>query len=233
MTPVSPFKAAACHVAPIYFDLDATVDKTCALIAEAARNGARIVAFPEAHLCAFPVWSGVRAPVENHEFFVRMAKSAVTIDHPAIQRIRRTARDHAIVVSIGINEASKVSVGCIWDTNLLIGADGALLNRHRKLVPTYWEKLTWTNGDGSGLRVVDTPVGQVDALELQERATGLGIGVAPGALFSSHGEYRRFIRLNCGMPDSARTKDGLLTLGRLIGELASTPRPPPSAPPGD
>lgn len=169
----STFKAAACHVSPIYFDLDATVDKTCALIAQAAANGARIVAFPEAHLCAFPVWSGVRAPVENHEFFVRMAKSAVTLDHPAIDTIRATARKHEIVVSLGINEASKVSVGCIWDTNLLIDADGRILNRHRKLVPTYWEKLTWANGDGSGLRVCDTRVGKVGALVCGENTNPL------------------------------------------------------------
>ncbi|OLV15348.1 Nitrilase [Deinococcus marmoris] len=91
MTHSSTFNAAACHVSPIYFDLDATIDKTCDLIAEAARNGAKIVAFPEAHICAFPVWSGVRAPVENHDFFVRMVKSAVTIDHPAIDRVRRAA----------------------------------------------------------------------------------------------------------------------------------------------
>ncbi|WP_059415313.1 carbon-nitrogen hydrolase family protein [Cupriavidus basilensis] len=173
MSSATRFRAAACHVCPIYFDLDATVDKTCALIAEAAGHGARIVAFPEAHLCAFPVWSGVRAPVENHEFFVRMARSAVTIDHPAIDRIRRAARAHGIVVSLGINEASKASVGCIWDTNLLIGADGSLLNRHRKLVPTYWEKLTWANGDGSGLRVVDTPVGKVGALVCGENTNPL------------------------------------------------------------
>nr|WP_217694953.1 nitrilase-related carbon-nitrogen hydrolase [Deinococcus marmoris] len=77
------------------------------------------------------------------------------------------------MVSIGINEASKVSVGCIWDTNLLIGADGRILNRHRKLVPTYWEKLTWSNGDGSGLRVVDTPVGKVGALVCGENTNPL------------------------------------------------------------
>lgn len=173
MLTIAPFKVAACHVSPIYFELEATVDKTCSLIAEAAANGARLVAFPEAHLCAFPVWSGVRAPVENHDFFLRMMQSAPTIDHPAIGRIRRAARDHGIIVSIGINEASTASVGCLWDTNLLIGSDGALLNRHRKLVPTYWEKLTWANGDGSGLRVVDTPIGRIGALVCGENSNPL------------------------------------------------------------
>jgi len=171
--PLTRFKAAACHVSPIYFDLDATIDKTCALIAEAAGHGARIVAFPEAHVCAFPVWSGVRAPVENHDFFLRMAQSAVPIDHPAIDRVRRAARAHGTVVSIGINEVSPASPGSIWDTNLLIGADGAILNRHRKLMPTYWEKLTWAPGDGSGLRVVDTPVGRVGALVCGENTNPL------------------------------------------------------------
>lgn len=167
------FKAAACHVSPIYFDVGATVAKACDLIAEAARNGARLVAFPEAYICAFPVWSGLRSPVENHEFFTKMAMSSIEAAGPEMGRIRDCAREHEIVVSMGINESTKLSVGCIWDTNIVIGADGAVLNRHRKLVPTFWEKLTWANGDGSGLRVVETPVGRLGALICGENTNPL------------------------------------------------------------
>lgn len=167
------FRAAACHVSPIYFDLPATMDKACSLIAEAARNGAALVAFPEAYLCAFPVWSGLRSPVENHEFFSAMARSAVEIPGPQIARLRAAAREHQIVVSMGLNEGTAQSVGCIWDTNILIDADGRLLNRHRKLVPTFWEKLTWANGDASGLKVVETAVGRVGALICGENTNPL------------------------------------------------------------
>lgn len=167
------FKAAACHSAPIYFDVEATVSKACSLIAEAARNGAALIAFPEAYICAFPVWSGLRSPVENHEFFTLMAKSSIEVPGPEMDRIRAAAQQHGIVVSMGFNEGTRQSVGCIWDSNVVIEADGTILNRHRKLVPTFWEKLTWANGDGSGLRVVDSSVGRIGALVCGENTNPL------------------------------------------------------------
>lgn len=173
MDPLPRFKAAACHVSPIYFDVSATVDKACALIAEAADNGARLVAFPEAYICSFPVWSGVRAPVENHEFFTRFARSAIAADGPEIGRIREAARRRDIIVSMGFNESTPASLGCIYDSNILIDADGSVLNRHRKLVPTFWEKLSWANGDASGLRVVETRLGKIGALICGENTNPL------------------------------------------------------------
>ena len=167
------FKAAACHVAPVYFDTPATIDKACAWIAEAAANGASLVAFPESFVSAFPVWCGVWAPVDTHEFFVKLASSTVLVNGPEIDRLRAEAKKRGVFVSIGINEGTPNSFGCIYDTNLLIGDDGSILNRHRKLVPTYWEKLVWANGDGSGLRVVDTRIGRIGALVCGENTNAL------------------------------------------------------------
>jgi nitrilase len=76
-------------------------------------------------------------------------------------------------VSVGVSERSPVSVGCLWNTNLLIGADGTLLNHHRKLVPTFYEKLIWANGDGDGLRVCDTQVGKLGMLICGENTNPL------------------------------------------------------------
>jgi nitrilase len=167
------YKAAACHASPIYFDVEATVEKACSLIAEAARNGASLIAFPEAFLCAFPVWSGVRAPVENHEFFVQMARSSLRIDGPELLHIRKVAKQLGVTVSMGLNESTSASLGCIYDTNVLIGSNGDILVHHRKLVPTFWEKLTWANGDGRGLVVVDTEVGRLGALICGENTNPL------------------------------------------------------------
>lgn len=167
------FRAAACHVAPIYFDAEACVDKACAWIREAADKGADLIAFPEAYLSSFPVWSGVWAPVETHEFFSKLVASAVHIDGPEIRQLRDVAKRHGVFVSVGINESTETSYGCIWDTNVIIGDDGSVLNVHRKLVPTYWEKLTWTPGDGSGLRVVDTRIGRIGALVCGENTNAL------------------------------------------------------------
>ncbi len=173
MDPLPSFKAAACHVSPIYFDVEATVEKACALIAEAAANGARLVAFPEAYICAFPVWSAVRAPVENHDFFVKLTRSSVAANGPEIARLREAAHRHDVIVSMGFNESTPASLGCIYDSNILIDADGRVLNRHRKLVPTYWEKLTWANGDASGLRVTETRLGRIGALICGENTNPL------------------------------------------------------------
>ena len=167
------FKAAACHVSPVYFDVEATVTRACDLISEAARNGASLVAFPEAFICAFPVWSGIRAPVENHDFFSRMAGSAIRVPGPEISRLCAHARRLGVVLSMGLNEGTPLSVGCIWDTNLLIGSNGQILCHHRKLVPTFWEKLTWANGDGAGLKVVETEVGRLGALICGENTNPL------------------------------------------------------------
>ena len=137
------FKAALAHVAPVFLDRDATVDKCRALIAQAARNGARLVVFPEAYIPAFPAWAALDAPINNHEFFTRLAANSVRVPGPEVSSIAEAARRAGIFVSVGVNEGTDVSVGCIWNSNLLIGEDGAVLNHHRKIVPTFFEKLVW------------------------------------------------------------------------------------------
>lgn len=167
------FKVAAMHVSPVFMDTSKTIDKVCALIREAASNGARVVAFPETFVPAFPIWSALRAPIHNHEFFRRLAAQAVRVPGPEVAQVAAAAKRHGVLVSLGINERSESSDGCIWNSNVLIGEDGRVLNHHRKLVPTFWEKLVWANGDGAGLRVSDTPVGRVGMLICGENTNPL------------------------------------------------------------
>ena len=170
---MTPFKAAAAHVAPVFLDAPKTVAKACSLIEEAARNGAALIAFPETYIPAFPLWSAVVAPIHNHEWFKRLAASSIRCPGPELERIAGAARRHGMVVSLGFNEGTADSVGCLWNSNVLIGEDGAILNHHRKLVPTFWEKLTWANGDGSGLRVVETRLGRIGMLICGENTNPL------------------------------------------------------------
>ena len=167
------FKAAAAHVAPVFLDREKTVAKTCDLIREAARNGARLIAFPETYIPAFPVWSALWAPIKNHEFFVRLAEQALVLPGTELTRLCEAARGNGIIVSIGINERSDASVGCLWNANLLIGEDGRVLNHHRKIVPTFYEKLVWANGDGAGLKVCDTHIGRIGMLICGENTNPL------------------------------------------------------------
>ncbi|MDC7787555.1 carbon-nitrogen hydrolase family protein [Rhodoplanes sp. TEM] len=167
------FKAAACHAASVYLDSAASADKAAALIAEAAGHGASLVAFPESFLPGFPVWAALRAPILGHDLFRRLAGEAVRLDGPEIARVRSAARRHGVHVSIGITEGTDASVGCLWNANLLIGPDGAVLNLHRKLVPTYYEKLVWANGDARGLRVTPTAIGRLGMLICGENTNPL------------------------------------------------------------
>ncbi len=167
------YKVAAAHVAPVFLDVEATVDKACSLIGEAARNGARLIAFPETYIPAFPLWSALRAPIHNHDLFKRLAAASLRVPGPELAKICAAARTQGIFVSMGINEGTDASVGCIWNANVLIGEDGSVLNHHRKLVPTFYEKLTWANGDGSGLRVAETPLGRIGMLICGENTNPL------------------------------------------------------------
>lgn len=167
------FKAAACHVAPAFLDSARTIDKAVALIDEAANNGASLVAFPESFVPGFPIWAALRAPIVNHDFFRAMAREALRVDDPEIGRIRAVAQQHGVHVSLGFTEGTEASVGCLWNSNVLIGPDGAILNLHRKLVPTFYEKLIWANGDARGLRVIPTDIGRIGMLICGENTNPL------------------------------------------------------------
>ena len=168
-----PARTAIAHVSPVFLDTAATIDKACAIIAEVARAGAQLVVFPETYVPAFPLWSALQAPIYSHRYFVRLAQAAVRVPGPEAARLSAAARRHEIMVSIGVNEGTAASVGCLWNSNLLFGSDGSLLNHHRKLVPTFYEKLTWAPGDGAGLRVLDTALGRVGMLICGENTNPL------------------------------------------------------------
>ena len=167
------FKACAAHVAPVYLNTEKTIEKACSLIAEAARAGAQIIAFPESFVPGFPVWAALQAPIHGHNLFKQLAARSIDVPGPEVTRLCMEARRNGILVSIGISEATDTSVGCLWNSNLLIGSDGSILNHHRKLVPTFFEKLIWANGDGVGLRVSKTEIGNVGMLICGENTNPL------------------------------------------------------------
>lgn len=150
MSSLPRVRVAAVHAAPVLLDKTATTEKAVDLIEEAARHGAHVIAFPETYIPAFPVWAALWAPIHNHDLFETMVENSVAVPGPEVARIAAAARRLGVCVSLGISERSTVSAGCIWNSNLLIGEDGTLLNHHRKLVPTFYEKLVWASGDGQG-----------------------------------------------------------------------------------
>ncbi len=167
------FRAAAVQSSPVFLDAGATVEKAVALIREAASHGAKLVAFPEAYVPGYPYWNWITDPVTGSAWFEKLARASVLVPGPEIDVLRRAARETKTYVVIGVNERSPVSLGAIYNTLVFIGPDGALLGRHRKLVPTWAEKLTWTGGDGASLKVYDTGIGPLGGLACGENTNTL------------------------------------------------------------
>lgn len=156
--------AAVAHVSSVMFDKEACASKACRMIAEAAAQGARLLVFPESFIPGFPLWCALQRPIDGQTFFRRFAENSPNLKDPTIRAIAAAAARHRVAVSLGLSEASRQSQGCLWNSNILISEHGELLNHHRKLVPTFYEKLVWASGDGAGLRVVETSVGRIGSL---------------------------------------------------------------------
>ena len=164
----TPFKIAAAQATPIYMDRGATIDKACALIAEAGRNGARLIAFPESYVPGYPdwVWS-VPAGEQQQlaELYAELLANAVSIPGPDTARLCAAALAANMYVVIGMSERNvEASGGSMYNTLLYIDAHGNIMGKHRKLVPTGGERLVWAQGDGSTLDAYDTDLGKLGGL---------------------------------------------------------------------
>jgi nitrilase len=169
----STLRVAACHASPIFLNARKTTDKAISFIKQAASNKANLVVFPETYVSAFPIWSSLRPPTENHSLFQRMVQESIYADGDEMEALREAARSNDILVSIGFSEKSRHSNACLYNSNIIIGTEGEVLVHHRKLCPTFFEKLTWSSGDGYGLRVADTRFGRIGALICGENTNAL------------------------------------------------------------
>src|SRR6266850_910802 len=164
-------RVAAVQAAPVFLDLGGSVEKAVRLVGEAAARGARLAAFGETWLPGYPAWLDLcpGAAVWDHppakKAYARLLENSVAIPGPETERLAEAARAHGTVVVIGVHERVPAGPGhgTLYNTQIVFGADGAILSRHRKLVPTHAERLVWGQGDGGGLAAVPTAVGQLIA----------------------------------------------------------------------
>jgi nitrilase len=160
---------------------DGTVAKVLAAISEASGNGAKLVVFPETFVPWYPYFSFVHPPVATGPEHIRLYDNAVAVPGPVTEAVAAMAKRHAIVVVLGVNERDH---GTLYNTQLVFDADGRLVLKRRKITPTFHERMIWGQGDGSGLKVVDTAVGRVGALACWEHYNPL----ARYALMAQHEE---------------------------------------------
>ncbi len=163
---IRPYRAAAVQWVPEVLAPGAGAEKAVAAIEEAAREKIELLVFPEAWLVGYPYWSGtVPQDPEFQQYRQLLFERALDIAGPEMQVIQAAAAARGVVVAMGLNERRGASIYC---TQAFIGADGALLGAHRKLIPTISERLVWGMGDGSDLEVHDTPLGRLGGLNCFE-----------------------------------------------------------------
>ena len=148
---------------------DRTLKRGVELIEEAAGGGARLIAFPEAWVPGYPEWLWRLRPGDDYELtaeiHARLLDNSVDLGVGHLKPIQAAARKHRVTVVIGVHERDgSFSRGTLYNTVVLIGPDGEILNRHRKLMATNAERMVWGMGDASGLKVVDTPAGRLGSL---------------------------------------------------------------------
>jgi nitrilase len=158
-------RAAAVQISPVLYSREGTVEKVVSKIAQLGLQGVQFATFPETVIPYYPYFSFVTRPFEMRSEQLKLMDQAVTIPSPEIDAIGAAARGANMVVSIGITERDG---GSLYNTQLLFDADGALIQRRRKTTPTYHERMVWGQGDGSGLRAVDSAVGRIGQLACWE-----------------------------------------------------------------
>ena len=187
-------KLAIVQKAPVYLDKANTIARAVTLVDEAAAAGAEMVIFSEAFIPGYPAWIWRLRPGGDwsisEQAHARLLQNAVTLESDDLAPLSAAARRHKVTVVCGLNERDgELSRATLYNTVVVIGPDGVLLNRHRKLMPTNPERMVWGFGDASGLRAVDTPAGRIGTLICWENfmplaryalyAQGVEIYIAP------------------------------------------------------
>jgi len=160
-------KAAAVQISPVLYSRAGTVAKIIEKILELGRQGVQFATFPETIIPYYPYFSFLQPPYEvslgkEHQ---RLLKESLTIPSPDTLAIGDACKQAGLVASIGANERDGFT---IYNTQLLFDADGSLIQHRRKISPTFHERMLWGQGDGSGLRVVDSSVGRIGQLACWE-----------------------------------------------------------------
>lgn len=163
----SKYVAAAVQAAPVFLDIDATVDKAVSLIEEAGRRGAKLIAFPESWIPCYPVWvfgAAAWGDPAAGRVYAELHRNSLIIGGEPLRRLCAAAEAAGAFVVMGANEKLSAQSGSLYNSQFFISDAGQLLGVHRKIMPTYTERNVWAYGDGSTLHVFDSAMGRVGGL---------------------------------------------------------------------
>jgi nitrilase len=177
--PTRIVRAAAVQLKPSLESREETTAKVVAAVHSAAERGAELAVFPETVIPYYPYFSFIEPAARMGASHIKLYEQAVEIPSPTTRALSDAAREHRMVISIGVNERDH---GTLYNAQLLFDADGRLVQRRRKITPTFHERMLWGQGDGSGLVAVDTQVGRIGQLACWEHYNPL----ARYALMADH-----------------------------------------------
>lgn len=162
-------KLAVIQSPPVFLDKHKTIALAVDLIEEAVIGEADLIIFTEAFVPGYPTWIWRLKPGGDwglsEELHERLLNNAVRTDSEDLTPLYEAARKHKVTVVCGIEERdSQLSRATLYNSVIIIGPNGQLLNKHRKLMPTNPERMVWGFGDATGLKVVETPAGRIGTL---------------------------------------------------------------------
>ncbi|MFB6354709.1 MAG: nitrilase-related carbon-nitrogen hydrolase [Halobacteriales archaeon] len=172
-TPNRRVHVGAAQLAEHHLDREGTIEKDCRYIHEAGDRGLDLLAFPEFHVPSRPTWYRFIDDVDFEEYYARLFEQAVTVPGPATDRLAEAAADAGVAVVVGVTEKEPDTAGTMYNTLVFIDADGQLLGRRRKLVPTIDERLFHTGGTGRDVRTFEASVGTLGGLMCGEHTNQL------------------------------------------------------------
>ncbi|MBU1360419.1 MAG: carbon-nitrogen hydrolase family protein [Gammaproteobacteria bacterium] len=202
-------RVAAVQAAPVFLDLDGTIDKTINLMAQAAKEGVQLIAFPETWIPGYPWWTWLDSPAWGMQFVQRYHDNSLTVGSPEFDRIRQAARDNKIWISTGFSEKA---AGSLYIAQALIDDQGNVVQTRRKLKPTHVERTVFGEGDGSDLSVCETAIGNIGSLCCWEHLQPL----------SKYAMYSQNEQIHCAAwPSFSLYRGAAYALGPEVNNAAS------------
>jgi nitrilase len=201
-------RIATAHISPTPYNTPSSLSKILTAITHASTHNATLISFPESAIPNFPIHSALLPPSHpsTHTFFTLFAQNSIYADGPEILAVRSAAKQNGISVSLGFSEKARWSEGTLWNSNVIIDEKGEVRVLHRKVVPTFYEKLSWGNGDGEGLRCVEVGVRGVD---------GQG-EVGKGGAQAGEGKKVKIGALICGENTNPLARFAMMSQGQHV-----------------
>lgn len=158
-------KVAVVQAAPVFLNVHESIKKAETIVKEAAENEAKLIAFPEVFIPGYPWFAWIGSQAESMQYVPRYHQNSIELHSEEMKRLQEIAKKYTIMLVMGYSEKDG---GSRYISQVIIDENGQILLNRRKLKPTHVERTLFGEGDGSDIKVIDTELGRVGALNCWE-----------------------------------------------------------------